>query len=131
LILSGVSTCVIPLLSRPLLQKSANALNEQQFLYLIFLFFLLLCILSIPMLILGMINPISIYFYNHAGHPFGNSIGSILSSSTLGSFAGTFIPVFFLIPQFGTSRALIIIGFLLIGLELVDGSFPKQNRNVF
>lgn len=131
LILSGVSTCVIPLLSRPLLQKSANALNEQQFLYLIFLFFLLLCILSIPMLILGMINPISIYFYNHAGHPFGNSIGSILSSSTLGSFAGTFIPVFFLIPQFGTSRALIIIGFLLIGVGIGGWIFSETEQKRF
>ena len=131
IILSGISTCVIPLLSRPLLLKSAIALNEQRFIYLFFLFFLLLCILSIPMLILGMINPISIYFYNQAGNPFGNSIGSILSSSTLGSFAGTFIPVFFLIPQFGTSRALIIIGFLLAAVGIGGWIYTESEYKRF
>ncbi len=118
LILSGISICLIPLISKPLLYKSALAMDEMAFFQILSLFFLLLAILIIPMTMLGMITPYALSLYTKGQTVSGSSTGQILAISTLGSFIGTLIPVFILIPWCGTSRSFTVIGgfLLLIGI---------------
>lgn len=127
LIISGLSICLVPLISKPLLYKSALAMDEMEILTVVSIFLLLLAILIIPMTMLGMITPYGLSLYTRVQNVTGSSAGQILAVSTLGSFIGTLIPVFILIPWCGTSRAFIIIGALLLligitGIILFSGS---------
>ena len=112
--ISGVFCCLIPLFSRPLLLKGAQAMDQMTLRWVLILFLILLLILFIPMTLLGMIIPFAIKLLN-TYYPFRGKVnGQLLAVSTVGSFIGTMLPSFILIPSVGTNRTFFVIGFLLL-----------------
>ncbi len=118
ILIAGISCSLIPVAARPLLNLSSKAMDQLQFSSILLFFILILLLLFIPMTNLGMITPLALSLSkkdpgSEASND-NNESGKILALSTIGSFFGTFLPVFFLIPQFGSNRSFFLIGFILI-----------------
>lgn len=128
--IAGIFCCLIPVFSRPLLLWGASAMDQINFGMIGILFVIILIILLIPMTALGMISPFAIRLANEfPGHSQNKTNGKILAVSTIGSFIGTMLPTFLLIPWIGSNRSFFLIGLLLILTAIVGFTgFEKNNR---
>ena len=74
---------------------------------------------GLPLVVLGMVSPFLIKLYASApDSKVGIAAGSISALSTVGSIIGTFLPTLWLIPQYGTSRTILVFACVLIFLAL-------------
>jgi len=64
--------------------------------------------------LLGMVSPYSLKLKIDNLQTSGSAVGNLYAISTAGSIIGTFLSGFYLIPQFGTNKLLIIISIVLI-----------------
>lgn len=124
-LLAGILTCLIPVLARPLLGLAAANIPEMNIPVVLVIFTGVLLTLSLPMILLGMITPAALTLIRIA-EPQKEEAGTLLAASTSGSFLGTLLPIFFLIPQFGSTRSFLIIGAFLILLSLMG--LLKKNQ---
>lgn len=125
---AGLSIGLIPLVSRPILNLSANAFDFLQIPILFGSFTVVLILFSIPVTLLGMASPfaIKLLLKDKDTTKVGGTSGKISALSTIGSFLGTFITVLLLIPLIGTYRSFIIFSLVmlliaLIGLIIYEG----------
>jgi spermidine synthase len=118
LIWSGVSTAVIPWISRPVLRLAANAFDALQFGVLGGSLVAVVILLCVPMILLGTASPFAIRLAIQDTQAAGRISGRIYALSTLGSFVGTFLPVLLLIPTIGTYRTFLVfsLGLILMGM---------------
>lgn len=117
---------LVPLIAQPVLRWASNAFDALQIGILFGSFISVLVLFSLPVTLLGMISPFAIRLAISDPVHAGKISGRIYAISTLGSFAGTFLPVLVTIPLIGT--ALTFLGFSLFlllvalgGLGLVAG----------
>jgi spermidine synthase len=64
-----------------------------------------------PVVIMGMTSPFLIRIIAETDH-IGRSAGHIFGVSTVGSIIGTFLPILFFIPTFGTGKTILLFGAL-------------------
>jgi predicted membrane-bound spermidine synthase len=99
---AAIGVAIIPIVSRPILNASLDAfadLNVGAFYgTLVGVIFLFL----IPITLLGCVSPLAIRLRLQGMEQAGGTAGSLYALSTLGSIAGSFLPVLVLIPYFGT-----------------------------
>ncbi|NMC53860.1 MAG: fused MFS/spermidine synthase [Chloroflexi bacterium] len=115
---AGISTAVVPVLSRPVLRLAANAFDELQLGILLGSFTSVLILLVIPMILLGTASPFAIRLAVQDSANIGQTSGQIYAISTLGSFIGTFLPVLLLIPTLGTYRTFLFFSAILLVVGL-------------
>jgi spermidine synthase len=110
----AVLAALIPLLSRPILGASLTAFD--QFAVGAFYASLLgvLLLLALPITLLGFVTPFAIRLRLADVATAGNTAGNVYALSTLGSIAGSFLPVIVLIPLFGTARTFLILALALL-----------------
>ncbi len=72
-----------------------------------------------PLFLLGMVSPLAVKLYTKELSRIGSSVGSLYFVSTLGSFLGTLVCGFILIPQFGISRIILFTAGSLAALSFV------------
>ncbi len=72
-----------------------------------------------PLLLLGMVSPFVVRLYTHGMERLGREVGMLYALSTAGSFAGTIVSGFWLIPWLGLSRLLACTAALLAVLSAV------------
>ncbi|OGZ32590.1 MAG: hypothetical protein A2V69_01220 [Candidatus Portnoybacteria bacterium RBG_13_40_8] len=65
-------------------------------------------------MLLGMISPYAAKLRINSLNKSGSTVGNLYAISTAGSIVGTFLAGFYLIPQFGTDKLLIILSITLI-----------------
>jgi len=70
-------------------------------------------------LLLGMVSPYAVKLKLDNLELSGSTVGNLYALSTAGSIVGTFISGFYLIPNFGTNKLLIIISIFLLLLSLL------------
>ncbi len=99
---AAASTALVPLFSRPILNASLTAFSNLSIgsfygalLGVLFLFF-------IPITLLGCVSPMALRLRLQGVEQAGGVAGSLYALSTLGSIAGSFLPVLVLIPYLGT-----------------------------
>ena len=116
---AGLATAPIPLIARPILSASASAFNTFSIGVFFGSFFGVLLLMSVPIVLLGMVSPFAIRLSMNDVESAGRTAGSLYALSTIGSIAGTFLPVLVLIPALGTnmtfyvfSLALVVVGAL-------------------
>jgi hypothetical protein len=117
---------LIPLMSRPILSLSLDAFDDVDvgafygsLLGVLFLF-------AVPITLLGFVTPYAIRLLLSDVAAAGNTVGGVYALSTVGSIAGSFLPVILLIPLFGTANT-----FLILSLTLLVGhrrSSPRRWR---
>ena len=114
LLCAGLSTAIIPLVARPILQWSALAFSNFSVGVFVGSFFGVLLLFLVPLVLLGMVSPFAIRLSLRNVESAGSTAGSLYALSTVGSIIGTFLPVLILIPAFGTSRTFYIFSLLLV-----------------
>lgn len=76
-------------------------------------------ILTIPTIYLGMVSPYALRLVVKNIDEIGDVSGGLSSLNTIGSIFGTFMTVFFLIPNFGTRDTLLSIGVFLVAISMI------------
>ncbi|MDQ6694641.1 MAG: fused MFS/spermidine synthase [Chloroflexota bacterium] len=116
---AGLAVGLIPLLSVPILSWSLEGFAK----YSVGIFYSslvgVILLFSVPLLLLGFVSPFAIRLRSMEVSKAGGTAGSVSALSTLGSILGTFIPVFFLIPNIGTAATLYSAAFALLLFSLL------------
>ena len=105
---------VIPVLAQPILRASLRAFDRFDVGAFYGSLIGVLLLFAVPLTLLGFVSPFAIRLRLSGVAQAGNTAGRVYALSTMGSIAGSFVPVIVLIPLFGTART-----FLLIGLALL------------
>ena len=111
--MAAVWSAMLPYLARPILQFSLDAFDDVAVGSFYGSLLGVLLILAVPITLLGFVSPYAIRLrMTDVGHA-GNTSGNTYALGTIGSIAGSFLPVLVLIPWVGTRRTFLILGGLL------------------
>ncbi|MBI2453646.1 fused MFS/spermidine synthase [Candidatus Peregrinibacteria bacterium] len=116
---AGIAVCLIPFFGKPiflLAYRSISAYNTPIFLTSLASTFILF---TIPLLILGMVNPLAARIGIQKLSDAGRVVGSLYAFSTIGSISGTFLPVMLTIPFLGSRETFFLFGGVLIALGVL------------
>src|SRR5947209_8777643 len=78
-----------------------------------------------PVILLGCVSPFAIRLLLRDVETGGNTAGRVYALSTAGSILGTFLPVFWFIPTYGTRPTLEGFGLVLVGVSIA-GLWPRR-----
>lgn len=128
--MAGVFTAVVPIISRSLLSRSADAFDQLDLPILVGTFIVVLVLFIIPITLLGMATPFALKLSIKNTDKTGSMSGRLSAISTVGSFVGTFLTVLVLIPWIGTYRTFLIASLMLLAVAL-PGLYKHAKRAVF
>lgn len=117
--LAGAAVAAIPIVARPILRVSLDAFDDLNVGAFFGSFFGALALMAVPMLLFGCISPFAIRMRTQNIRSSGETAGNIYALSTVGSIAGSFLPVLVLIPIFGTRATFLIMGGTLMALVVI------------
>jgi spermidine synthase len=106
-------TALIPLISRPILSLAQTGFAQLSVGLVLGSLVSVMVLFALPVILLGMVSPFVIRLRIRDLESAGNAAGAVYALSTLGSILGTFLPVFWLIPTYGTRPTIFILAFLL------------------
>jgi spermidine synthase len=121
---------VVPVLSHPVLQLAATAVERLDAAVVAGSFLGVLILFSVPVTLLGVLSPFAVRLAIRDVQGAGNASGRLYAISTLGSIAGTFLPVLVLIPNIGTARTFFLFAALLLLTALI-GLFREGRKTGF
>jgi spermidine synthase len=129
---AALTTAVVPVVSRPVLQAAASAVEQLDAAIVLGSFASVLVLFSVPVTLMGCISPFAIRLAIQDVNAAGNVAGKLYAISTLGSIIGTFLPVLWLIPTIGTARTFFVFAALLLlvalaGLWMADRRIALRN----
>ncbi len=105
---------LIPFIARPILSWSLSAFAT----YSISVFYgslvSVIFLFAIPMILLGCVSPFAIRLRVEQVGKSGRTAGQLYAISTAGSILGTFLPVLWLIPTYGTYHTFLIFAVSLL-----------------
>ncbi len=120
---------IIPLISRPILRWSLSSFST----YSVSVFYgslvAVILLFAAPIILLGCVSPFAIRLRVRQVGRLGRTAGMLYALSTAGSILGTFLPVFWLVPTYGTYGTFVICGVVLF-LVAVAGLIFSQVENV-
>ena len=126
---------LIPFISRPILSWSLSSFAT----YSISVFYgslvSVILLFAIPMILLGCVSPYAIRLSVEQIGKSGRTAGQLYAISTAGSILGTFLPVLWLIPTFGTYHTFFIFAVSLLLVSVLGllitrtGNTPGSPRN--
>ena len=114
---AAVTIGLIPLLARPILRASLRAFDGFDVGAFYGSLIAVLLLFAVPLTLLGFVTPFAIRLRLSQVATAGNTAGRVYALSTVGSIAGSFLPVIVFIPLIGTART-----FLLLSLALLTPS---------
>lgn len=112
--IAAIAAGFLPFFSRPILRSSLDAFADYDVGAFYGALVGVLFMLAIPITLLGFVTPYAIRLRLHHVEEAGNTSGNIYALSTIGSIAGSFLPVLILIPWIGTSRTFLVLSLLLL-----------------
>lgn len=115
---AAVAIAAIPLVSQPLLLGSLQAFRELDAGAFYGTLVGTLLLLAPPITLLGFISPFAIRLQMDDVTSAGNTAGSLYALSTVGSIAGSFLPVLVLIPLIGTAATFVALSLILLAPAL-------------
>lgn len=128
--LAGFAVALIPVIAKPILRLSLDAFDDLNAGVFFGSFFASLFLMAVPMLLFGCISPFAIRMRTQNVRSSGATAGNIYALSTVGSIAGSFLPVLVLIPLFGTRAAFLIMGAALMVLSLIGLIIGRGGRRI-
>jgi len=120
-VLSGLSVLVMPWLGNFIMQKTIS------FSFFTGLIVSELIYLFPPIFLMGTISPVIVFMITEKAEMSGKSAGTIYAISTLGGIIFTLLFGFVIIPGFGITLPLKILGLLVVCLGLFFLSIKKNN----
>lgn len=125
---AGLWIGLIPLVSYPILLESQHGFASLSAGIVLGTLIAVMLLFAVPVVLLGCVSPFAIRLLLRSVGTGGNTAGAVYALSTAGSILGTFLPVFWLIPTFGTRPTLVIFSVALLALSIA-GLWPR--RRVF
>jgi spermidine synthase len=122
---AGLWIGVIPLVSYPILLASQQGFSELSVGLVAGTLLAVLLMFAAPVILLGCVSPFAIRLLLRDVEHGGNTAGLVYALSTAGSILGTFLPVFWFIPTYGTRPTLVGFGLILVAIS-VAGLWPRR-----
>lgn len=111
---AGLWVGVIPLASYPILIASQQGFRELSVGLVAGTLLAVMLLFAVPVTLLGCVSPFAIRLLLKDVATGGNTAGRVYALSTVGSILGTFLPVFWFIPTFGTRPTIEAFGLALV-----------------
>jgi predicted membrane-bound spermidine synthase len=115
---AALAAGLVPLAARPVLGTAARLVSGLDGAVLSGSLLSVLILFSIPVTLLGCVSPFAIRLVITDPASAGRVSGRLYALSTLGSLAGTFLPVLWLIPTLGTMRTFWLFAGILLAVAL-------------
>ncbi len=112
--IAGIAAGLLPFIARPILSRSLAAFQDYDVGAFYGALIGVLALLAVPITLLGFVSPFAVRLTLHAVSDAGGTSGSIYALGTLGSIAGSFLPVLVLVPWIGTARTFLTLSLLLV-----------------
>ena len=125
---AGLWIGLIPLVSYPILLASQQGFRELSLGLVAGTLLATVLLFAVPVTLLGCVSPFAIRLLLKDVATGGNTAGRVYALSTVGSILGTFLPVFWFIPTYGTRPTLAGFGLVLVAVSAV-ALWPR--RKVF
>ncbi|MDQ6720960.1 MAG: fused MFS/spermidine synthase [Candidatus Dormibacteraeota bacterium] len=125
---AGLWIGLIPLVSYPILLTSQQGFRDLSVGLVAGTLLAVVLLFAVPVILLGCVSPFAIRLLLKNVETGGNTAGRVYALSTAGSILGTFLPVFWFIPSYGTRPTLEGFGLALV-LISIAGLWPR--RKVF
>ena len=122
---AGLWIGLIPLVSYPILLASQQGFKELSVGLVAGTLLAVVLLFAIPVILLGCVSPFAIRLLLKDVETGGNTAGRVYALSTAGSILGTFLPVFWFIPTYGTRPTLVGFGLALVVIS-VAGLWPRR-----
>jgi spermidine synthase len=127
---AALLTAAIPLVSRPILSLAQTGFAQLSVGLVLGSLLSVIVLFAAPVILLGMVSPFVIRLRIRQLETAGNAAGAVYALSTLGSILGTFLPVFWLIPTYGTRPTIFILA-LLLGAISTAGLVESGRRRLY
>ena len=127
---AGLWIGIIPLVSYPILLISQQGFKEVSVGLVLGTLLAVVLLFAAPVILLGCVSPFAIRLLLRDIETGGNTAGRVYALSTAGSILGTFLPVFWFIPTFGTRPTLEGFGLVLVAVS-VAGLWPWPRRRFY
>ncbi len=121
---AGLWIGLIPLTAYPILLESQQGFASISVGLVLGTLLAVVLLFAVPVILLGCVSPFAIRLLLTDVRTGGNTAGAVYALSTGGSILGTFLPVFWLIPTFGSRAMLIMFSVALLVLS-VAGLWPR------
>ena len=125
---AALLTAAIPIVSRPILSLAQTGFAQLSVGLVLGSLLSVIILFAAPVILLGMVSPFVIRLRIRQLETAGNAAGAVYALSTLGSILGTFLPVFWLIPTYGTRPTIFVLAFLLGTISAVGLYEPGRRR---
>ena len=122
---AGLWIGVIPLVSYPILLASQQGFKELSVGLVAGTLLAVMLMFAVPVVLLGCVSPFAIRLLLKNVESGGNTAGRVYALSTAGSILGTFLPVFWFIPTYGTRPTLVGFGLVLVVISVI-GLWPRR-----
>ncbi|HKW72684.1 MAG TPA: fused MFS/spermidine synthase [Candidatus Dormibacteraeota bacterium] len=127
---AGLWIGIIPLVSYPILLLSQQGFKELSVGLVAGTLFAVVILFAAPVILLGCVSPFAIRLLLRDVETGGNTAGRVYALSTAGSILGTFLPVFWFIPSYGTRPTLEGFGLVLVAVS-VAALWPWPRRRFY
>ena len=122
---AAAATGIIPFVSRPILSWSQTGFAQLSVGVVAGSLIAVIVLFALPVILLGMVSPFAIRLRIDTVARAGSAAGAVYALSTLGSILGTFVPVFWLIPSYGTRPTLYVLA-LVLGVVSAVGLWSSR-----
>ena len=122
---AGLWIGLIPLVSYPILLASQQGFRELSVGLVAGTLLAVLVMFAVPVILLGCVSPFAIRLLLRDIETGGNTAGRVYALSTAGSILGTFLPVFWFIPTYGTRPTLEGFALVLVSISAL-GLWPRR-----
>jgi spermidine synthase len=122
---AGLWIAVIPLVSYPILLASQQGFRELSLGLVAGTLVAVMLMFAVPVILLGCVSPFAIRLLLRDVETGGNTAGRVYALSTAGSILGTFLPVFWFIPTYGTRPTLEGFALVLVAISAA-GLWPRR-----
>ncbi len=122
---AGLWIGLIPLVSYPILLASQQGFKDLSVGLVAGTLLAVVLLFAVPVILLGCVSPFAIRLLLKDVETGGNTAGRVYALSTAGSILGTFLPVFWFIPTYGTRPTLEGFGLALV-LMSVAALWPRR-----
>jgi spermidine synthase len=127
---AGLWIGVIPLVSYPILLASQQGFRDLSVGLVAGTLLAVVLLFAAPVILLGCVSPFAIRLLLRDVETGGNTAGRVYALSTAGSILGTFLPVFWFIPSYGTRPTLEGFGLALVAIS-VAGLWRWPRRRLY
>src|SRR5215470_11246687 len=111
---AGLWIGLIPLIAYPILLQSQQGFATVSAGLVLGTLLAVILLFAVPVILLGTVSPFAIRLLLTDVASGGNTAGRVYALSTAGSILGTFLPVFWFIPSYGTRPTLVGFAAVLI-----------------